>query len=146
MRRARRRMLRRMNTTITTPDLGLLGMEVAGGIRARGFSSQLIHPLDGRYEGARKVWNHSFDRHPARTAQCATPHDVALAVAAARERDLPLAVRGGGHSMVGFGTCDGIVCDLSPMRGVEVDPAARIMRVGGGALLEDLARAGQAYG
>ena len=143
---ARSPKLRTMTIT-TTPDLGLLGMEVAGGMRARGFSSQLIHPLDGRYDGARKVWNHSFDRRPALIAQCATSHDVALAVAAARERDLPLAVRGGGHSMVGFGTCDGgVVCDLSPMRSVDVDPAERTMRVGGGALLEDLARAGQAYG
>jgi FAD/FMN-containing dehydrogenase len=134
-------------TTLTTHDVGRLGMELAGGLRAGGFSSQLIHPHDGRYDGARHVWSGSVDRHPALIAQCATPHDVALAIAAARSRDLPLAVRGGGHSMVGHGTCDGgIVADLSPMRRVDVDPVARTMRVGGGALLEDLARAGQAYG
>ena len=134
-------------TTITPPDLGLLGMEVAGELRAGGFSSQLIHALDGRYDGARQVWNGGVDRRPAVVAQCATAHDVALAVTAARRRRIPLAVRGGGHSMVGFGTCDGgLVADLSPMRRVDVDPAARIMRVGGGALLEDVARAGQAYG
>ena len=139
-------MLCRM-TTITTPDLGSLGMGIAGGVRAGGFSSQLIHPLDGRYDHARQIWNGGIDRHPALIAQCATPHDVALAIAAARRHDVPLAVRGGGHSVVGLGTCDGgIVADLSPMRRVDVDPAARTMRVGGGALLEDLARAGQAYG
>ena len=133
-------------TTLTAPD-HLLGMEIAAGIRAGGFSSQLIHAADGRYDSARQVWSGSVDRRPALIAQCATPHDVALAIAAARERDLPLAVRGGGHSMVGHGTCDGgIVADLSPMRRVDVDPAWRTMRVGGGALLEDLARAGQAYG
>jgi FAD/FMN-containing dehydrogenase len=133
--------------TITAPDLTTLGMELSGELRARGFSSQLIHPLDGRYEGARRVWNGAIDRRPALVAQCATPSDVALAIAAARGRDLPLAVRGGGHSMVGHGTCDGgIVADLSPMRQVRADAAARRIVAGGGALLEDLARAGQAYG
>jgi FAD/FMN-containing dehydrogenase len=122
-------------------------MQLAARIRAGGFSSQLIHPLDGRYEGARQVWNGAVDRRPALIAQCATPHDVALAIAAAREQGLPLAVRGGGHSMVGHGVCDGgVVADLSPLRHVDVDPAARTLRVGGGALLEDLARAGQTYG
>ncbi|HVL30613.1 MAG TPA: hypothetical protein VM299_00120, partial [Solirubrobacteraceae bacterium] len=81
--------------TITAPDLTTLGMELSGELRARGFSSQLIHPLDGRYEGARRVWNGAIDRRPALVAQCATPSDVALAIAAARGRDLPLAVRGG---------------------------------------------------
>ena len=134
-------------TTSTTSDLDALGMQLAGAIRAGGFSSQLIHPLDGRYDAARRVWNGGVDRRPALIAQCATPHDVVLAIGAARDRGLPLAVRGGGHSVVGLGTCDdGIVADLSPMRRVDVDPAARTMRVGGGALLEDLARAGQAYG
>jgi FAD/FMN-containing dehydrogenase len=135
------------STLISPPDSGLLGLELAGAIRGSGFSSQLIHPLDGRYDGARRVWNGSVDRRPALIAQCATPYDVALVIAAAQARELPLAVRGGGHSMTGLGTCDGgIVADLSPMRAVVVDPAARTMRVGGGALLEDLARAGQAYG
>ena len=135
-------------TTITAPpDQAVLGLELAGALRAGGFSSQLIHPLDGRYDAARQVWNGSVDRRPALVAQCATPYDVALVIAIARERDLPLAVRGGGHSMTGLGICDGgIVADLAPMRRVDVDPAARTMRVGGGALLEDLARAGQAYG
>ena len=134
-------------TTITSPDLGLLGLDLAGAIRAGGFSSQLIHALDGRYDGARRVWNGGIDRRPALIAQCATPRDVALAIAQARARDLPLAIRGGGHSVVGFGVCDGgIVVDLSPMRRVDVDAAARTMRVGGGALLEDVARAGEAYG
>jgi FAD/FMN-containing dehydrogenase len=72
---------------------------------------------------------------------------VALAICLARERDLPLAVRGGGHSIPGQSVCDGgIVADLKGLRYAHVDPAARRMRVGGGALLEDLARAGQDYG
>ena len=136
-----------MNTTLTPPDIDLLGLELAGEIRSGGFSSQLIDPMDGRYDGARRVWNGGIDRLPALIAQCATPHDVALVVATARRRQLPLAVRGGGHSVLGLSTCDdGIVLDLSPMRRVEVDLAARVVRAGGGALLEDVARACQRYG
>ena len=134
-------------TTITIPDLGLLGMELAGEIRAGGFSSQLVYPMDGRYEGLRRVWNGGIDRFPALIAQCATPHDVALAIAAARRRSLPLAVRGGGHSVLGLSTCDGgVVADLSPMRRVEVDARERTITAGGGALLEDIARACQQFG
>jgi FAD/FMN-containing dehydrogenase len=133
--------------TLLAPDLHITGMQLAAELRHGGFSSQLITPLDGRYEGARHVWNGGIDRRPALIAQCATAHDVALVVATARDRGLPLAVRGGGHSMVGHGVCDdGIVADLSPMRGVDLDPRARTMRAGGGALLEDLARAGQPFG
>jgi FAD/FMN-containing dehydrogenase len=136
-----------MTTSLSTPDLGLLGMELAGSMRARGFSSQLIHPMDGRYDGLRRVWNGGISRFPALIAQCATPHDVALAIALARERELPLAVRGGGHSVLGLGTCDGgVVADLSPMRRVDVDPASASIRAGGGALLEDIARACQQFG
>jgi FAD/FMN-containing dehydrogenase len=133
--------------TILSPDLPMLGMELAGDLRRRGFGSQLITPANGRYEAARRVWNGSVDRHPALIAECATPRDVALAIAVARERDLPLAVRGGGHSIPGQSVCDGgIVADLCGMRYASVDPANRRMRAGGGALLEDLARAGQDYG
>src|SRR5437879_9857396 len=87
------------------------------------------------------------DRHPALIARCTRVVDVVTAVRFAREHDLVIAVRGGGDSVAGFSTCNGgVVIDLSGMRAVEIDPAKRIARVQGGALLEQLDRAAQEYG
>jgi FAD binding domain-containing protein len=111
------------------------------------FHGQLILPGDGEYERARVVWNAIADRHPAIVARCGSADDVIAAVRFARGHDLVIAVRGGGHSVAGFSTCDGgMVIDLSGMRAVSVDPARRTARVGGGALLEQLDRAAQEYG
>jgi len=111
------------------------------------FSGQLILPGDREYESSRVVWNAIADRYPAIVARCTGVEDVIAAVRFAREHDLVIAVRGGGHSVAGFSTCDGgLVIDLSGMRGVKVDPAKRIARVQGGALLEQLDRAAQEYG
>ena len=98
-----------------------------------GFEGQLIGPDDNAYEEARKVYNAMIDRHPALIARCAGPADVARAVDHARENDLLLAVRGGGHNGAGLGSCDGgVVIDLAGLKGIEVDPDARTARVGGG--------------
>jgi FAD/FMN-containing dehydrogenase len=98
-----------------------------------GFEGQLIGPDDSAYEEARKVYNAMIDRRPALIARCGGPADVARAVAFARENDLLLAVRGGGHNGAGLGTCDdGVVIDLSGLKEIEVDPGARTARVGGG--------------
>ena len=100
------------------------------------FSGTLIGPEDGEYDEARKVFNAMIDRRPALIARCANSDDVAAVVGFARDHDLLLAVRGGGHNGAGLGTCDdGVVIDLSLMRDVEVDPEARTGRVGGGAHL-----------
>jgi hypothetical protein len=88
---------------------------------------------DVGYDEARTVWNGMFDRLPAVIARCAGVDDVVAAVNFAREHGLLIAVRGGGHSAVGYGTCDdGLVIDLSPMKGIEIDPAARTVRAQAG--------------
>src|SRR5256885_7155766 len=112
-----------------------------------GFRGRLIQPGDDEYDSGRIVWNAIADRHPALIARCTRVEDVVTAVRFAREHDLVIAVRGGGHSVAGFSTCDGgVVIDLAGMRAVTVDPAKRIARVEGGALLEQLDRAAQEYG
>ncbi|MFI0239911.1 FAD-binding oxidoreductase [Streptomyces sp. NPDC016845] len=98
------------------------------------FSGELIGPQDSAYAEARAVYNAMIDRRPALVARCADAADVTRTIGFARRHGLPLAVRGGGHHGAGLGTCDGgVVADLSPMNAVEVDAAARTVRVGGGA-------------
>lgn len=93
----------------------------------------LLAPGEEGYETARHVWNGMIDRHPALIARCADTQDVVHAVTFARERELLLAVRGGGHSFPGYSTCDGgLVIDVSPMHSVAVRADARTARVGGG--------------
>jgi FAD/FMN-containing dehydrogenase len=94
----------------------------------------LLTPGDADYEAARHIWNGMIDKHPALIARCADTSDVVRAVTFARERELLLAVRGGGHSFPGHSTCDGgLVIDLSPMRTVAVQADKRTVSAGGGA-------------
>src|SRR5262249_40948603 len=86
----------------------------------------VLTPVDTEYEEARRVWTGAHDGRPAIIVRCAGTADVIAAVGFARSNDLPIAVRGGGHSLPGFSTVDdGIVIDLSPMNQVHVDPATR---------------------
>jgi FAD/FMN-containing dehydrogenase len=92
-----------------------------------------LRPDDAGYEQARAVYNAMIDKHPALIARCVDVADVIAAVTFARERELTLAVRGGGHSGPGLGTCDdGLVIDLSGVKGIRIDPSARTARVEGG--------------
>jgi FAD/FMN-containing dehydrogenase len=112
-----------------------------------GFHGALITASGDGYEEARAVWNGSIDRRPALVACCEGTADVVSALRFAREADLDVAVRGGGHGLPGFGTCDdGVVIDLSPMRGVRVDPSARRAFAGGGATWAAFDRETQLFG
>ncbi|HEX6325304.1 MAG TPA: FAD-binding oxidoreductase [Jiangellaceae bacterium] len=111
------------------------------------FSGELLTPDSPGYNAARRIWNGHVDRRPRLIAKCRGVADVIAAVRYARAVDLPIAVRGGGHSIAGHALCeDGLVVDLSAMRAVRVDPAARTVRAGGGCLNEDLDRESQAFG
>lgn len=111
------------------------------------FSGQLLRDGDEGYEQARKVWNGYFDRRPAVVAGCRTAADVAAAISVAREHGLEIAVRGGGHSGQGFGTWDdALVIDLSPMKGIEVDPQARTCRAQAGLTWGEFDAATQEHG
>jgi FAD/FMN-containing dehydrogenase len=111
------------------------------------FEGEIVLPGSAGYDAARIVWNGMIDRHPAAVARCDGVDDVIRTIRFAREQDLAIAVRSGGHSVGGFSTCDdGIVIDLSLMRGVDVDAAQRTAKVNGGALLGELDRAAQAVG
>src|ERR671922_827489 len=95
----------------------------------------VIGPEDEGYDEARSIWNGAIDRHPAWIVRCTGVADVVAAVRFARERDLPVAVRSGGHGVGGHSLCDGgLVIDLSPMKGIRVDPPRRTARAEAGVL------------
>ncbi|WP_326669848.1 FAD-binding oxidoreductase [Streptomyces canus] len=110
-------------------------------------AGDVFAPDDPGYDEARAVFNAMIDRRPAVIAQCVDEDDVVRAVRFARDLDLPVAVRGGGHSVAGMAVNDGgLVVDLRHMRAVTIDPAAEAVRVAGGATMSDLDRACQPHG
>ena len=112
--------------------------------RVRG---QLIQPSDEAYDSARKVYNAMIDKRPNLIVMCADVADVIAAVDFARDSQMLVAIRGGGHNGGGLGTCDGgVVIDLSRMKGVRVDPTAHTARVGGGCTWGDVDHATHAFG
>ncbi len=106
----------------------------------------VISPDDDAYEEARHVYNAMIDRRPVVIVRAANVGDVMAAVNLARENGLDLAIRGGGHSVPGFGTCDGVVIDVSRMRGVRVDPASATARAEGGSTWGDFNAATYPFG
>ena len=112
-----------------------------------GFRGELVRPADAAYEEHRAVWNGSIDRRPALIARCGGVADVMSALKFAGESGLAVAVRSGGHSFPGLSVCDdGLVIDLSLMRGIRVDPEARTARAQAGVLLGELDWETQAFG
>jgi hypothetical protein len=112
-----------------------------------GFGSGLIGPDDGGYEQARALFNAMIDRRPALIARCSSTDDVAKVIAFARAHDLPLAVRGGGHNGGGLGSVDdGLVIDLSGLKGVRVDPDRGVAEVAGGSVMGDIDHATHPFG
>jgi len=108
---------------------------------------ELIQPADPNYDEARKVYNAMIDKHPAFIARCADVADVISAVNFARDNRLTVAIRGGGHNGPGFGVCDdGLVIDLSRLRGVRVDPVNHTVRVEGGCVWGDVDHATHPFG
>jgi FAD binding domain/Berberine and berberine like len=110
------------------------------------FKGDLLRPEDSQYSEARKIWNAMVARTPGLIARCADVSDVQMAVRAAVAADVFTAVRCGGHSLAGFGSCDGLVIDLSRMREVSVDAKSRRARFAGGSLLGTVDRSTQAHG
>jgi FAD/FMN-containing dehydrogenase len=114
---------------------------------AESFRGELLLPTSPGYDAARRIWNGAFDRHPACIARCSGVGDVIAAVRHARDRGLEVAVRSGGHGVGGHATCDGgLVIDLSPMKGIRVDPANRTARADAGVLWGELDRKTQLHG
>jgi FAD/FMN-containing dehydrogenase len=131
-----------MATRTPTSEAAAIDKELGGSFRG-----ELVLPTSPGYDAARTVWNSAIDRRPACIARCTGVADVVAAVRFARERDLEIAVRGGGHNVAGTAVCDdGVVIDLSAMRTVSVEPAGRTAWVQGGALWGDVDHETQAHG
>ena len=111
------------------------------------FAGELIDPQHPDYDTARRGFNGVFDKRPALIARCTNPADVQLALTHAREHELVVAVRGGGHSIPGHSSCDdGLVIDTGPIKHIEIDPSARTGRFGAGLTWAQLDAATQAHG
>ena len=124
----------------------IIGEATIGELQAS-IRGELIRPGDGAYDEARALWNGAHDKRPALIIRAAGTADVITAVEFASSQNLPLAVRGGGHSIAGHSSVDdGVVIDLSAMRSVVVDPVSRRARVEGGATWADIDHETQAFG
>jgi FAD/FMN-containing dehydrogenase len=131
---------------MTTHDIPILAegsvSELEQALRGR-----LVRPSDHDYDERRAIWNGAHDRHPALIARAAGTADVIRALEFARSEELPIAVRAGGHSIPGFSSVDGgMVIDLSPMQGIQVDPRRRTARVQPGVTWASLDHETQAFG
>jgi len=129
-------------TPVAPAEIGTTSIE---NLRTR-FRVALLRPGEEGYDETRRVWNGAIDRYPALVACCAGADDVVAAMRFARESDLLVSVRGGGHAVAGHAVCDGgIIIDLSLMKAIRVDPEARTVHASGGVLWRELDRATQDF-
>src|SRR4051794_21578512 len=135
-----------MTATTQRTKKNVIGEATVGELRAA-LRGDAIRPGDGEYDEVRAIWNASHDKRPALIIRAAGTADVITAVEFVRSQDLPVAVRGGGHSIAGFSSIDdGVVIDLSAMRSVTVDPSRRRATAQGGATWADFDHETQAFG
>ena len=133
-------------TAIGSETLDAPGQAAINDLRAR-LRGRVVEPGDPAYDPARAIWNGMIDRRPALIASCAGVADVIAAVTFARAHGMAVSVRGGGHNVSGNAVCDGgLMIDLSPMRGVRVDPAAGTVRAEPGVLLGEVDHETQQFG
>ncbi len=126
---------------MTTLDASLVQ-----GLRA-GLRGPIVAPTDPGFDETRAIWNAMIDKRPALIARCLGVSDVLACVRFARQHSLPISIRGGGHNIAGLALAEGgLLVDLSLMRGVWVDPGARVARAQGGCLLGDVDRETQLHG
>lgn len=131
---------------MTSVHMGAIESKAVEDLRVR-FRGALLRPGEEGYDEARRIWNGAIDRRPALIARCAGADDVVEAVRFAREREMLVSVRGGGHAVAGHAVCDGgLMIDLSFMKALGVDPAAHTVRAAGGLLWGELDRATQRFG
>lgn len=138
-----------MNAPIGAPAAEAPARAPAGALQGlrRRVRGAVLAPDDAGYDAARRVYNGRVDRRPAVVVRCAGVADVLATLRFATGEGLPLAVRGGGHGAAGHGVCDaGVVIDLSPMKGVRVDPARRTVRAQAGLTWGELDHETQAFG
>src|SRR5437588_6974672 len=113
----------------------------------QGLRGALLGPSDEGYETTRRVWNGMIDRRPALIVRCAGVADITDAVTFARTHNLLVAVRGGGHNVTGNAVCDGgLMIDLSPMKGLRIDPVRRIAQAQAGLTWGEFDRETQVFG
>lgn len=143
---ASRKVLRMVDQVILSDRRTYVDAGVIEQLRSRARGTVLI-PGDAAYDEARQIWNGMIDKRPGVIVRCAGTADVIETINIARANNLLLAVRGGGHNIAGTALCDGgILCDLSAMRGVWVDPESRTARVQPGCTLGDVDRETQPFG
>ena len=132
-----------MTPSASEPELDQAALSALG----ESLRGQLVRKSDSDYDDRRTIWNGSIDRRPALIARCSGVADVIAAVRFARESGLEVALRSGGHSYPGLSVCDnGMVIDMSPIRGIRVDPAGGTARAQAGVLLGELDGEAQAFG
>ena len=138
--------MRDLRVTTLTGEEGTLPAAAVEAFK-KSLRGQLLRPGDQGYDEARTIHNGMTDRCPALIARCSGVADVISCVNVARENDLLVAVRGGGHNVAGFSVCDGgLMIDLSQMKSVHVDPVRQTARAGGGATWGDFDHETQAFG